>query len=614
MNNNDLWEKREKDRKRFLKKSNTSVSLMDILINYKVVAVFFLCLSLFLVSEMPIVNNQMKTIVTIVSNMFLLVMMIINKTNDRRMLFVLNAIFMINFAFLIVIGVYSNNSVLVWGEMVRVLSGALIFLYCYTGIKDNEKIVSVIIFLLPLLALSIYDISFYAKKNGLGNHFSSNNVSLLGTHESIGSLLALLLPIPVTISLSGKYSERVKLFMYAISLIIGFAWIMVRCRSAWVGGAVGLIFVMLLYLKYLNKYEIFKKKRVSSLKTIIASPSLWIIGGMITIALVGGIAPALSSRAASLLYLLDGSSLDGRLIMWNGALRMLSEKPFLGWGLGGYLLLQGQWTNLGDGPEHVIKYGTGHQNIAHNYYVQLAADTGCIGLFLFLFSILFLIMYSVKALNVARGHEDKIFLIAFISSILGALVEMNGSPAFQFCGNWCYFWMIVGMLTITVYKVHQETPILVKKSAIVILAVTVGAICGGLVWYGHRLSDPHGTPRGVFQLVERTKGPYHPGDEVRWRAMYSDSKGVDQGSNPATRWVLPIWVATGDRQPNRPVDTQKWALSRASLSDSDLLRGYSEMSIRLPQVETGIVQIQALFYDEFGRKYRSSRVVEVVKK
>ncbi|WP_309722000.1 O-antigen ligase family protein [Armatimonas sp.] len=616
----DPWHKREVERRNFEKHNVRKTDFINEVKKKLNAILFLICISVFLTSEVPSILSYTRLWLSVFGVLALSLLILINRDYSEKILIYIKkpSDLLIIFSFiyyLCTVFVYQNKNVGI-GEIIRLLSGMMSF-FVSSCVLKNKKNISFVIYGIVFIcsAISIYDISHYARKVGLGSHFSAD-VSLLGTHESIGSLLAMVLPLSLILCFRKLSSENIKLFAYSTSIIISFAWIMVRCRSAWLGGIIGLIVMALLMMKFTGERETKQRiNRKNIVSQVVASPLLWIVGGLIVIAIFGGLGPALAGRASSLGSILeDNSSLDGRFIMWEGALRMLSEKPIFGWGLGGYLLLQGRWTNLGDSPEQVILYGTGHQNIAHNYYVQWFADTGVVGGGLLLLSVCVLLAFGLKALRLARHTEDRTLLIACSAALIGALAEVNGSPAFQFCGVWVIFWAIAGALMSGVREVDQDTPVRLAPSTYAIIFIFVASVCGSLVWYGNRLWDPHGTPRGIFQIVEETKGPYYPGDRVRWRALYRDGKGKEQGSHPGTKWIAPLWVDFKPTTEPRPVKTQDIFLLRAVFSTSDLLRGFSELSLRLPPGETGMVQIQATFSDQFGRNYDASRVIEVVKK
>ena len=241
------------------------------------------------------------------------------------------------------------------------------------------------------------------------------------------------------------------------------------------------------------------------------------------------------------------------------------------------------------------------------------SETGGIGLFLFLFSVLVLLGSGWRALTRVRDPWERTLLIACGAALVGGLIEVAGSPAFQFCGVWAVFWSVAGVFVAVIRLAGAEPEPGRERRGYVVAAVIAAVLCGGALWLGKRLWDPRGQPRGVFKLLEQTHGPYAPGETVRWRATYRNGWGKEQGSASATTWLTPIWYAQGRVAAPRLIQSQAWALMREPFNHSDPLRGFSEFSLRLPGGETGMVQVQAVFQDEFGRTYSGSRVADVVK-
>jgi O-antigen ligase len=612
----DPWERRETERARFRKKQGEPRDLFDELQrNQRPLGLLFF-LALLLLAEVPLIEARGRLYLSMGATIgLLLVLASCRDYNEPLRNFfkrLPNVVWLAGLLYGMASFFWAPNTTVATGELVRLLAGAGAYLVAAYTLKDRRELGVVLGGVICLgCGIALYDIAHFAQKTGLqSGHFSANNLSILGTHESVGSLLALLLPLALTLGLSRAIEERGRLLAQAASLVLGFAWIMVRCRSAWLGGIVALLVMGFLVWRYPPTDRQAKRPGRHSWKENLTSPVVLVVAALVVMALVGGIAPLLSRRAAALINPLEDGSLGVRLVMWKGALQMLSLKPVLGWGLGGYLILQGRWTHLGDAPEQVLLYGTGHQNIAHNYYLQWAAETGVVGLLLFVLTMFCLLGYAAKALPRLSQGWEKTLLIACFATLLGALVEVAGSPAFQFCGVWAIFWTLAGVLLASARltdpepKLQRELPILGSGMIFSVL------ICTGGLWLGKRVWDPRGEPRGVFQLVEQSKGPYHPGETLRWRAIYRASQGAELPTHPGTEWVAPVWFEQAAGSVPRPVQSQEWALHRVA---RDTTTGYSELSLRLPPAETGMVQVQAVYQDSFGRTYSASRVADVTK-
>lgn len=613
----DPWERREVERARFRKKQGDPRDLFDELQHSQRPLGLLVCLAVFLTAEVPQLSPTLRLFLSVGAVVGLLLLLASCRDYAEPFRRYMKRGPTIAWAACLLWGGISfflaPNRTVAMGEVIRLLAGASAYLVTSYVLRDRRELGVALAGILALgCGIALYDIAHFAQKTGFSNHFTPDNISILGTHESVGSLLALLLPLALGLGLSGALPERARLTAQAAVLVLGFAWIMIRCRSAWLGGGIALLLIGYLFWRYPPLSDKKDRRGGRGWKRALTSPLVIVIGALVVMALVAGLAPLLSKRASGLLNPLEDGTLSARFIMWNGGLRMLSLKPWFGWGLGSYLLLQGHWTNLGDGPEQVALYGTGHQNIAHNYYVQWAAETGGMGLFLFLFSVLVLLLSGGRALVRVRDPWDRTLLITCLAALVGGLVEVSGSPAFQFCGVWAVFWSLAGVLMAGIRQAGEESEPRREALGYGLAAALATLICGGALWLGKRLWDPHGQPRGIFQITEQTKSPYYPGETVRWRALYRNGQGKEQGSYPATIWVTPVWFEQGRSASPRPVRSPEWALQRAKFNHSDMLRGFSELSLRLPPGETGMVQVQAVFQDEFGRTYSASRVVDVV--
>ena len=156
------------------------------------------------------------------------------------------------------------------------------------------------------------------------------------------------------------------------------------------------------------------------------------------------LAPLVSTRAATLSHALDDASFSDRLHRWRSACRMASERPVTGWGLGAFPVLQQRWTHQGDAESEVLARGTGHSNLAHNYWVQWAAETGGIGLGLQVAVFAAFFAASLRAL--ARlDRERRTLLMACLVGVASGLVDMVGAPSYTFPGVSSLLWLWMGL-------------------------------------------------------------------------------------------------------------------------------------------------------------------------
>jgi tetratricopeptide (TPR) repeat protein len=115
------------------------------------------------------------------------------------------------------------------------------------------------------------------------------------------------------------------------------------------------------------------------------------------------------------------SSLNPRLLMWNTALKMIKDKPFLGIGIGlfkmDYLVYQAGF--LEQNPKD-LKYHSRAEE-AHNEYLQLAAELGIIGIGIFLYILFIFYRSALKFLKEKKGEKgkkDKLILWGLLMGII----------------------------------------------------------------------------------------------------------------------------------------------------------------------------------------------------
>ena len=263
--------------------------------------------------------------------------------------------------------------------------------------------------------------------------------SLFGNHEQLGSFLALMLPVALALGLSRRESPRAQIAMQVVALIVGATLLLARTRSAWAGGAAGLVLLSLLALRAapvrLNPRN----------KSLIIGPLLVVFLAFAGFVVAGQVAPLVSRRAATLVRVVDDGSFQDRLHRWQSACRMAAARPVAGWGLGSFPVLQQGWTHQGDPPAEVLARGTGHQNLAHNFWAQWAAETGLVGLFLYVGAVAAFVIGGVRALRVLRPGRNHTVLMGCVAATVGGCVDAIGAPSYTFPGVSALFWLWIGV-------------------------------------------------------------------------------------------------------------------------------------------------------------------------
>ncbi|NJO88205.1 MAG: hypothetical protein HC831_03965 [Chloroflexia bacterium] len=211
-------------------------------------------------------------------------------------------------------------------------------------------------------------------------------------------------------------------------------------RASWLGATTGSLVV--LQYRY-NWWGIVKQWLNTRTKKLLA------ITGSIVI--IGGI-------CVSLFYLKAGSS-NGRLFIWEVTLGKIAEKPLFGHGLGRFEAEYNNWQaeyfmkhpEEMDGPKGWV---AGNTKYAFNEYLEIASETGIIGLLLFFILLFFALVSSVE-------RKVKIISTPFILTIV-----ILSFFSFPFYNLPLFMVLLITLSIISAYK--QALPIKIQTKPIIL--------------------------------------------------------------------------------------------------------------------------------------------------
>ena len=215
---------------------------------------------------------------------------------------------------------------------------------------------------------------------------------------------------------------------YGISSIFLVALLLSGSRGGYISTLIALPFIFI----GCNKKELI----VNIIKTII----LFFIALFITRIIIY-IAPAVQDKIGITPNMVDillrkdsliGSSLVGRLEFWKVAWKLIKSKPINGYGLGTFF------------SAYYIEYGGNqwYSRFVHNHYLQIMAETGIMGIILFLsflFSNFKIIYKKIKSKDYSK------YLPGTMGAIIGFLIHMGAEFSFNFPGATVIFFWLLGM-------------------------------------------------------------------------------------------------------------------------------------------------------------------------
>ena len=135
---------------------------------------------------------------------------------------------------------------------------------------------------------------------------------------------------------------------------------------------------------------------------------------------------------------------NNRLGYWTRSVSIIKDYPFLGSGLNTYSSVQ--W-----------KYDTGWGGYPHNSYLQMAAETGLIGLSAFLWVIIVLLKNSFKNLKRITDPSARPLLLSFLAGLTGFLIHSFFDTNFYSVQLGSFMWLIMGLI-VAVQKIDRSVP------------------------------------------------------------------------------------------------------------------------------------------------------------
>ena len=193
----------------------------------------------------------------------------------------------------------------------------------------------------------------YGYKSGLTNHYSTN---------------AMYLSIGFVCSVCRRFvkSSRRGSFMWAILLVIGFALLLTTKRGPLIASVVGIV---LGYILAGNRHVTNSLIKLVGL-AIVASLGFYVLSSCV---------PSISMTFTRLVAMFSDETVGGRQGLYEHALYLFGQSPILGSGWGSY---QVSFASTALGAMYASLGFTSMS--AHNVYLQLLAETGVVGLVMFI--------------------------------------------------------------------------------------------------------------------------------------------------------------------------------------------------------------------------------------
>lgn len=175
-------------------------------------------------------------------------------------------------------------------------------------------------------------------------------------------------------------------------------------------------------------------------------------------------------------------ALKDRVYIWQGALNLIKEKPFFGWGVGNFAIYFPKFSP----PQLRLIYPDQFVNNAHNEFLNLTAEAGIIGLILFLW-LLGRIFILVKRNLRNEDNYVKLITLGGVCSLSGVLLINLFDVSLRFLFTAIFFWLVIGILG-SLEKINEENSLqnssLVKRIIVFIFSIILSLVLLKQAFYG----------------------------------------------------------------------------------------------------------------------------------
>jgi putative inorganic carbon (HCO3(-)) transporter len=329
----------------------------------------------------------------------------------------------------------------IFKSTLKILEGISLF-FIVTNFINKKRVLNRIYFFL-ILGWGIAVILGFVQYFGgvLGNEqFPTRMFSMFDNPNLFGGYLILIFPLGVFYAINKCSLKKISLLIFAMLSIV--ALILSRSKNSWIAFAILLIF-MGTFLSIFNSRHNYKTfiKSLNWKWICVCAISFMIIFFLFNIYL----------KKENGLGLLGGFlnwntlKSDIRFPLWKYTIQVVEDFPLWGVGVGEFTFIFQKYS-LGHTFSKVECYQ------AHNYFLQIAAEMGLIGLYAFLW-ILWRIV--IKGLYIMRGKQDFIKLGLWFG-IIGFISTFFGDGYLWSIEMQLLFWLFIALLFVDVDNTDTE--------------------------------------------------------------------------------------------------------------------------------------------------------------
>ncbi|MDE2126476.1 MAG: O-antigen ligase family protein [Armatimonadetes bacterium] len=419
--------------------------------------------------------------------------------------------------------------------LLQLVAGILIYFVAAYQFRRSEHLTKLVDTVMAVGAVAaIYGFVQY----GLSSTHSV--VGPFGNDQLMGSFLMILLPLLGITALTEKSPARKNVAM-VVTVMVGACLALAHSRSAWLGLTAGAAVIGVLAIVLARRgTQLFGRK------ADVVLPIAMVISAIALFLFLAPNSGSILDRVASIGNANGQSTFIQRETQWAGSLKMVANKPILGYGIGQYPPDQAAFTHVGVTTAGAKLMGSNAVLLpslleqAHDYYLQLTAELGLTGLLLML-AVLgsFLTLGLMKVRSMDAGVRRNV-LLASIAAIVAFMVDAMASPSWQFGQISMFMWLMLGV-GVSCARGHQRrdreeaevaaSPRLSRATALVgagLMATMLPSVVFANI--GNRYVPP------VSATLGASPDPDPGGTQIQLQAIvrFNDGSTVDFTNDPST--------------------------------------------------------------------------------
>jgi len=314
----------------------------------------------------------------------------------------------------------------------KILQDALFFFVIVNTLNTKARVKNTIyIFLISSLLLGIDGIwQYFTHKDFIRNRpfFGLPRIhATFASANDYGCYLASVIPFTLACFFDKANFKKITRYLFAGLFVLLFVCLILTVsRGAWFAFISSILFISI----WIRSLGIF-----------------FFILGIFVIMAHQFFYPVLRQRLTDFFVFKDVSSLD-RMRIWDAGWKMFISKPLIGFGLGTFMFNFSKFA--------IKDYGYGVP-YAHNCYLQIAAETGIIGLVSFLAILVLFFAHGIETIISEQRTFFWYILLASLASVLGYCTVMAVDTNFYSLDLGILFWILLGLGVAAMNNTKSET-------------------------------------------------------------------------------------------------------------------------------------------------------------